>query len=134
MGAIVLRFPGQAVHASSDPPDTFGGGHARRDVDNALAGHGTGLAYDAVGGRLQVQDPGAVGVSGLFLAIVVAAVEDDVIGGCPRPTEGFHGVQDGCFPAARRGGEHEAGVCENVGDGLVADDHRVLAGGPQLAR
>jgi hypothetical protein len=79
VAAQALPCPGfqrQPVHAPGDPPDSLGGGHAGRDVDDVLAGGSAGLADEAVGGRLQVQDPGTVGVSGLFLAVAVAAVEN----------------------------------------------------------
>jgi hypothetical protein len=50
----------------------------------------------------------------------------------PGSAEAFHCLQDGGFAAARRGGQYQPGVGEDVGDGLVADVHRVLAGGAQL--
>jgi hypothetical protein len=89
--------------------------------------------YDAVGGGLEVEDLGPVRVALLVLVEPVTAVEDRVIGGRPRFAECLHRLQDGCLAAAGRGLQDNPGICHDVGDGLVGDDHGVLAGGAQLA-
>jgi hypothetical protein len=117
-----------AIHLTRSAVVMLGG------MSMTLPDGGASRADDPVGGGLQVQDLGSVWVAGLVLAEPVAAGEHRVIGWRPGLAERFHCFQHGGFAAAGRGLKHQPGVGHDVGDGLIGDDHCVLAGGAQLRR
>lgn len=71
VGTKSVRDGAEFGNAGGDPSDLFGGGHVGWDVDDALPDGCAGGADDPVRGRLEVQDLGPVGVTGLVSRSIV---------------------------------------------------------------